>query len=425
MREDEYATTHEIAEMLGYRVQHVRRLLHGGMLKGKKVGRDWVVVRESVDHYLASKDNFALPLDEGSRANGYGRGAEEPTAGTKGKPPTLEEIFAGGEPGLALKRFAKRIAWSNGSRPTSTTHRIYRGDARRLRQLDGESVDVVVTSPPYFNLVEYAGNRGTPGQLGDFDEYQDFLDQLDQVWRRCFDLLVPGGRLCIVVGDVCLSRRQAGRHHVLPLHADIAARCRTIGYDYLTPILWSKIANMATEVGGSARFLGKPYEPNGVIKNDVEYILLLRKPGSYRKPSIHQRALSLLDADDHRRWYRSVWTDLPGESRKAGHPAPFPAELAYRLISMFSFVGDTVLDPFWGTGSTTVAAIRAARHSVGFDIEPEYLNIGRARLAQQDAAVVPPEVEFHLDPEAADEGAGQPDRASGSEPVPPEVGLPQ
>lgn len=425
MRDDEYATTHEAAEKLGYRVQHVRRLLHGGKLKGQKVGRDWVVVRESVDRYLASKDNFALPLIGADRVHSDRRHLADATATVFENPPTLKEIFAGGEPDLALKRLAKRIAWSNGSRPTSTKHRIYLGDARHLRPLEGESVDLVVTSPPYFNLIEYAGNRGTTGQLGDLDQYDEFLDQLDEVWRRCFELLVPGGRLCVVVGDVCVSRRQAGRHHVIPLHADIASRCRKIGYDYLTPILWSKIANMATEVGGSARFLGKPYEPNGVIKNDVEYILLLRKPGSYRKPSIEQRALSLLEADDHQRWYRSVWTDVPGESRKAGHPAPFPADLAYRLISMFSFVGDTVLDPFWGTGSTTVAAIRAARSSVGFDIEPEYLNIGRARLAQQDAAVILPEVEFHLEPEAADEGACEPGGASGGEAVPPEVGLPQ
>lgn len=306
---------------------------------------------------------------------------------------TVQEIMSGGEPSLELKRLAKKLAWENGAPPESTLHRIFLDDARKMDQLAGEEVQLVVTSPPYFNLVEYEAEEDTSGQLGAFEGYEAFLDSLDQVWRRCFDLLTPGGRLCIVVGDVCLSRREAGRHHVIPLHADISIRCREIGFDYLTPILWSKIANMATEVGGSARFLGKPYEPNAIVKNDVEYVLFLRKPGSYRKPSHEQRALSLLEPEEHRSWFRSVWTDIRGESRKRGHPAPFPVELAYRLIKMFSFVGDTVLDPFWGTGSTTLAAIRAARSSVGYDVEPTYLGIGRDRLAQLDA-VIPARVEF-------------------------------
>jgi site-specific DNA-methyltransferase (adenine-specific) len=200
--------------------------------------------------------------------------------------------------------------------------------------------------------------------------------------------------MCVVLGDVCLSRKAAGRHRVIPLHAHVATRCGEIGFDYLTPILWSKIANMATEVGGSARFLGKPYEPNAIIKNDVEYILLLRKPGGYRKPTAAQRALSLLEPEDHRRWFRSIWTDIRGESRKAGHPAPFPKDLANRLIKMFSFVGDTVLDPFWGTGSTTAAAVDAVRSSVGFDIEPKYLTIGQERLSQTKSHSVPARFEY-------------------------------
>jgi site-specific DNA-methyltransferase (adenine-specific) len=199
--------------------------------------------------------------------------------------------------------------------------------------------------------------------------------------------------MCVVVGDVCLSRREAGRHQVLPLHADIATRCRDIGFDYLTPILWSKIANVTTEVDGPARFLGKPYEPNGIIKNDVEYILFLRKPGGYREPTTMQRALSLLDPEEHRKWYRSIWTDIGGESRTLGHPAPFPTELAYRLIKMFSFVGDTVLDPFWGTGSTTAAAIKSVRSSIGIEIEPEYLQTGRERLSQTEA-LTPARISF-------------------------------
>lgn len=307
---------------------------------------------------------------------------------------SIETILSGPEPSIEEKRRAKRIAFREGLTPDSTSHDIHLGDCRELDTLlDAREIHLVVTSPPYFNLVDYE-NEVSGNQLGGLNDYEHFLNQLDKVWRSCFDHLVPGGRMCVVVGDVCLSRREAGRHHVLPLHSDLAVRCRKIGFDYLTPILWSKIANATTEVGGSTRFLGKPYEPNGVIKNDIEYILLLRKPGSYRKPSRLQRALSVLDAGEHEAWYRSVWSDIRGESRRLGHPAPFPEELAYRLIRLFSFVGDTVLDPFWGTGSTTIAAIRAIRNSIGVEIEPAYSEIGKTRLAQVDA-MVPTHVRFH------------------------------
>ncbi|OFW32629.1 MAG: hypothetical protein A3J28_03735 [Acidobacteria bacterium RIFCSPLOWO2_12_FULL_60_22] len=166
---------------------------------------------------------------------------------------------------------------------------------------------------------------------------------------------------------------------VLPLHADIAIRCRRIGLDYLTPIFWYKIANASYEVENGSSFLGKPYEPNAIVKNDVEYILMLRKPGGYRQPTEEQRQLSRLAKEEHAVWFRSFWADLPGESTR-NHPAPFPVELAYRLVRMFSFVGDTVLDPFLGVGSTTLAAARCHRNSIGVEIEPSYFQKATARL---------------------------------------------
>lgn len=253
-------------------------------------------------------------------------------------------------------------------------------------------IHLVVTSPPYWNLKEYPHRPGA--QLGNMSDYQEFLGELSNVWRRCFQLLVPGGRLCIVVGDVCLSRRKAGRHSVVPLHADISRQCIDLGFDYLSPIFWYKIANAATEVeGNGSPFLGKPYEPNAVIKSDVEYILIFRKPGAYRTPTAEQRVLSIIERQDHDRWFRQVWTDLPGQARLLGHPAPYPKEVAFRLVSMFSFVGDVVLDPFWGTGTTTAAAIDAHRCSIGYEIEPQYLGIGKARFRQTDMKAA---VEFVL-----------------------------
>lgn len=286
------------------------------------------------------------------------------------------------EPKIATKFAAKKRAWAKSPAILNTSHRIYLGDARSMFDLgDKPLVHLVVTSPPYFNLIEYPDRP--EGQLGNMSDYGRFIDQLHQVWQRSFELLHPGGRLCVVVGDVCVSRKQGGRHYLLPLHSDISRDCMGIGFDYLNPVLWSKIANASTEVAGNgAAFLGKPYEPNAVIKNNVEYVLIFRKPGGYRTPTPEQRALSIIDKEDHKKWFRQIWSDIPGQIRWRGHPAPFPAELAFRLISMFSFVGDTVLDPFWGTGSTTEAAIDAHRSSIGFEIEPKYIQLGKERFSQ-------------------------------------------
>jgi DNA modification methylase len=277
-------------------------------------------------------------------------------------------------------------AFAQGSPLLESAHTLVLGDARAMVEVTSP-VHLVVTSPPYWTLKRYEGDAGS-AQLGHDDDYASFLESLNKVWQRCFDLLVPGGRLCINVGDVLIARRQAGRHHVVPLHADIAVECRKIGFDYLTPILWQKISNAATEVAGNgAAFLGKPYEPNAIIKSDMEYILLLRKPGAYRAPTLQQRRLSMIDKTDHAKWFRSVWTDISGVSTRKGHPAPFPKELAYRLIRMFSFVGDTVLDPFAGSGTTTLAAMDAYRSSIGYEIEPKYFRLLRERLAQVEGKV--------------------------------------
>ena len=253
----------------------------------------------------------------------------------------------------------------------STIHRLHLGDARDLSWIDDQSIHLVVTSPPYWTLKEYPESKG---QLGAVEDYEEFVAQLDEVWRECARALVPGGRICCVVGDVCLPRKKSGRHHVMPLHADIQVRARKLGLDCLTPILWHKISNGATEVqGNGAGFYGKPYQPGAVIKNDVEYILFMRKGGAYRSATPLQKALSMLTKEEMQAWFVSFWTDIKGSSTKAGHPAPYPAELASRLIRMFSFTGDTILDPFMGTGSTNAAALEVGRNSIGNDIERRYV----------------------------------------------------
>jgi len=261
-----------------------------------------------------------------------------------------------------------------------TTHNLYHGDARCMSFLKPESTHLVVTSPPYWTLKKYPPSEG---QLGLISEYEKFVSELNMVWEQCFHALVPGGRLICVVGDVCLSRRKnAGRHTVVPLHSSIQEHCRKIGYDNLAPIIWHKIANATYEVENGSRFLGKPYEPNAIIKNDIEFILMERKPGGYRRPSVATRVLSVISEENHQKWFKQIWTDISGASTKQ-HPAPFPLELAERLIRMYSFVGDTVLDPFMGTGTTNLAAAKWGRNSIGVEVDFEYFDLAYNRLDKE------------------------------------------
>ena len=258
------------------------------------------------------------------------------------------------------------------------THRIHHGDSRELTWIPDESVHLVVTSPPYWTLKEYPKSAG---QLGLIEDYERFHDELDKVWRHCLRVLVPGGRVVCVVGDVCLSRRRHGRHMVMPMHADIVVRARKMGFDNLSPIFWYKIANANYEVENGSSFLGKPYEPDAIIKTDVEFILMLRKPGGYRQPTEEQRKTSRLSKEEHQEWFQQVW-NVNGESTRY-HPAPYPAELAYRLVRMFSFAGDTVLDPFLGTGTTLLAAARCGRNGIGVEVEPQYTKFATERLERE------------------------------------------
>lgn len=268
------------------------------------------------------------------------------------------------------KELAEKIKSAVKKIPTS--QRLVLGDARSMRE---EDIHLIFTSPPYWTIKKY---EPIEGQLGVIKDYEEFLDELDKVWERCYDILVPGGRLVVVVGDACLSRRRYGRHCIMPLHSSIQERCRHIGFDNLAPIIWYKIANINFEVKGNGRFLGKPYEPNAIIKNDVEYILFMRKPGGYRSPDLAERVLSIIPEGEHHEYFQQIWT-IQGASTKH-HPAPFPLKLAERIVRMFSFVGDLVLDPFLGTGTTLLAAGIWGRNGIGYEIDPRYVQYSYKRL---------------------------------------------
>jgi len=257
-----------------------------------------------------------------------------------------------------------------------TTHLLVHGDARDLSWLGSESVQLVVTSIPYYDIVEYEHDGA---QLADFGSYEQFLDALDDVWRECYRVLIPGGRAAVNVGDILRARKTHGEHHVLPLHASTLTRSVDIGFRALTGIIWRKIGTVNAENGGRG-LLGKPGQPNGVIQAGLEHILLLKKPGPYRTPTGAQIRDSHIDKATYAQLFRDVWEDIPGARATRGHPAPFPVSIPARLATMFSFAGDTVLDVFGGSGTTAVACAKTGRNSIYVDCCETYVASAIARV---------------------------------------------
>lgn len=259
---------------------------------------------------------------------------------------------------------------------------LYHGDvAEFLRDEALPRPHLTVTSPPYADLISYDGGFSTSiGQYGDL-AFEDWADAMREALGYLRDMTVDGGRAAVNVGDVCIARKKAGRHYTLPLTASLTMSAFDVGWDVLTPIRWEKVANISMEASSSSGVLGKPNQPGGIIKNDAESILLFRKPGAYRKPSAEQIEAAHIPSADYRQMFRGTWKDIPGTS-SPDHPAPFPLSLPSRLIRMFSFPGDTVLDPFAGTGTTLLAAKLLGRKAVGVEVEERYCEVIAKRLSQ-------------------------------------------
>ena len=254
-----------------------------------------------------------------------------------------------------------------------TTHRIISGDSRQMNILPDKSVHLVITSPPYWQLKDY----GISEQIGFNESYESYINNLNLVWKECHRVLHPGCRLCINIGDQFARSVYYGRYKVIPIRTEIIKFCETIGFDYMGAIIWQKVTT--TNTTGGATIMGSyPYPRNGILKLDYEFILIFKKLGNPPKPTAEQKKLSAMTKDEWNEYFSGHW-NFAGV-KQSGHLAMFPEELPARLIKMFAFLGDTILDPFLGSGTTSLAARNLGRNSVGYEINVEFISKIKGKL---------------------------------------------
>ncbi len=254
-----------------------------------------------------------------------------------------------------------------------TIHKIIHGDSRQMNLVPNESVHLVITSPPYWQLKDY----GTDTQIGYNDSYESYINNLNLVWKECHRVLYPGCRLCINIGDQFARSVYYGRYKVIPIRTEIIKFCETMGFDYMGAIIWQKVTT--TNTTGGATIMGSfPYPRNGILKLDYEFILFFKKQGNAPKPTREQKERSVISKEDWNTYFSGHW--YFSGVKQEGHIAMFPEELPARLIKMFAFVGDTVLDPFLGSGTTSMAARNLERNSIGYEINQDFIPAIRQKL---------------------------------------------
>jgi site-specific DNA-methyltransferase (adenine-specific) len=259
-----------------------------------------------------------------------------------------------------------------------TVHKIINGDSRRMSEQKDSSVHLIVTSPPYWQLKDY----GTENQIGFNDSYESYINNLNLVWSECYRVLHDGCRLCINIGDQFARSVYYGRYKIIPIHTEIIKFCEILGFDFMGQIIWQKQTTMNTS-GGGAVMGSFPHPRNGIVKLDFEYILLFKKQGNAPKPTSEQKNNSAMTNEEWNTYFNGHWYFNGAKQDK--HLAMFPEELPARLIKMFSFPHETVLDPFMGSGTTALAARKLNRNSVGFEINPEFIPIIKEKIGMSDA----------------------------------------
>ena len=255
--------------------------------------------------------------------------------------------------------------------------KVYLGDSRAMTEVEDAAVDLVVTSPPYWHIKDY----GVPGQLGYGQSLHEYLKDLYRTWRECFRVIREGGRLCINIGDQFARAAVYGRYKVIPLHAEFINQCEHIGFDFLGAIIWQKKTTMNPS-GGAVVMGSYPFPPNGIVEIDYEFILIFKKPGLSKKVAPEIKAASKLTKAEWKEYFAGHWHF--GGVRQVEHEAMFPEELPRRLIKMFTFIGDTVLDPFLGSGTTVKAALNLARNAVGYEINPDFLKAMHQKIGASE-----------------------------------------
>jgi len=259
-----------------------------------------------------------------------------------------------------------------------TTHKIIIGDSRQMSELKDSSVHLIITSPPYWQLKDY----GTENQIGFNDSYESYINNLNLVWSECFRVLHDGCRLCINIGDQFARSVYYGRYKVIPIHSEIIKFCEILGFDFMGQIIWQKATTMNT-TGGGVVMGSFPYPRNGIVKLDFEYILLFKKQGNAPKPTQEQKDNSVMTNEEWNTYFNGHWYFNGAKQDK--HLAMFPEELPARLIKMFSFPNETVLDPFMGSGTTALTAKKLNRNSVGYEINSEFIPIIKEKVGENDA----------------------------------------
>ncbi len=256
--------------------------------------------------------------------------------------------------------------------------KIIIGDSRKMIEVEDNSIGLVVTSPPYWHIKDY----GVPGQIGYGQSLHEYLKDLYRVWKECYRILRPGRRLCINIGDQFARSIVYGRYKVIPLHAEFIAQCENIGFDYMGSIIWQKKTTMNTT--GGANVMGSyPYPPNGIVEIDYEFILIFKKPGKSSKMTTNIKEESKLTKEEWKEYFYGHW--YFGGARQIDHQAMFPDELPKRLIKMYTFVGDTVLDPFLGSGTTAKVALSLNRNAIGYEINDRFLEIIKKKLGLKES----------------------------------------